>query len=181
MERYSLLQRLLHWIIALMVFGLLAVGLTFMALEDEGMKSVFGEEITATLFKVHMTFGILLLVLMIVRIMLRFMQPTPAYNPPLVGIEALIGKGIHLLLYILLIGLPIGGWLATSAENMPVQFFNMTLPSLLAPNPELAHTLFEFHGLGGVAVLLLVLVHIAAALKHWLIMKDKMMNRISLP
>jgi cytochrome b561 len=179
-NRYTLLQRLLHWLIALMVFGLLAAGIMFMTLGDEGLVSLLGKELTGMLFKIHKTFGILLLLLMIVRIALRFASPPPAYDPPLSGVERMIGSGIHLLLYVLLIGLPIGGWLATAAAGYPVQFFDMTLPGLIAENKELGETLFDLHGLGGLAVLALVLVHTAAGLKHWRL-KDGIMTRISLP
>lgn len=179
-NRYTLLQRLLHWLIALMVFGILASGLTFMTLGDDGIAALFGEALTGTMFKIHKTVGILLLALTVARIALRLVSPTPPYDPPLSGIERLVGGGTQLLLYVLLIGLPIGGWLATAASGYPVQFFDLTLPGLIGENRELGETLFAFHGLGGLLVLVLVLVHTAAGLKHWRL-NDGIMTRISLP
>ncbi|MBK1640469.1 hypothetical protein CKO12_00950 [Chromatium okenii] len=173
--RYNLLQRILHWLIAIMVFGMLTSGMAFMVFGDEGVGS---------LVKVHMTFGVLLFVLMLIRVALRVLLPTPAYDPEPPKLQALVAKGIHLLLYVLLICLPIGGWLATSAAGETVQFFNMTLPALLTATDEtktLAETLFTLHGMGGIIVLLLVLVHTAAAIKDWRTPGSKTMNRISLP
>ncbi len=179
-NRYTLLQRLLHWLIALIVFGLLAAGLTFMALGDEGLTNLLGQELTGVLFKMHKSFGILLLVLMAARLALRFRSPPPPYSQTLTGIERLVGSTIHLLLYVLLIGLPIGGWLATAASGYPVQFFDLSLPGLIGENKELGETLFSYHGIGGLILLVLVLVHTAAGLKHWRL-KDGIMTRISLP
>lgn len=173
LERYSLLQRVLHWFIAIMVFGMLTSGMALM---------VFGDESVGSLVKVHMSFGVLVFITMLIRVALRVLMPTPA--SPLTGVEQRIGNTIHLLLYVLLIGLPISGWLATSAIGETVQFFNMTLPALMTATEStkaFGETVFELHGLGGIAVLLLVLVHTAAAIKHWLVLKDGMMNRISLP
>lgn len=179
-NRYSLSLRLLHWLIALLVFGILTSGLTFMFVGGDAVAELLGEEVTKTLFMIHKSVGILLLLLTILRIALRRAAPAPAYDPPLTRVEHLVGAGTHLLLYALLIGLPIGGWLATAASGYPVQFFGLTLPGLIGENHELGETLFAFHGLGGLAVLALVLLHVAAGLKHWRL-KDGIMTRISLP
>ena len=179
-QRYTLMQRLLHWLIAVLVFGLLAAGFAFWAFEYEGLVNLFGAETTSSLFMVHKSVGILVLLLTILRIVLRRRSPAPPYDPPLGGLERLVGGGIHLMLYLLLIGLPIGGWIATAASGYPVQFFGLTLPGLIGENKELGETLFFFHGIGGLAVGLLVLVHMAAGLKHWRL-KDGIMTRISLP
>lgn len=178
--RYTFLQRILHWLIALMVFGLLAAGLAFWGLEYEGIASLLGEETARLVYKAHKTFGILVLMLMLLRIALRRLSPAPPYDPPLGLIERMVGGGIHLLLYALLIGLPLGGWLATAAEGYPIQFFDMILPGIIGENKELGETLFFYHGLGGLIVFGLVLLHTAAGLKHWRL-KDGIMTRISLP
>ncbi|MBK1718187.1 cytochrome b [Thiocystis violacea] len=179
-NRYTLIQRLLHWLIALLVLGLLAAGLAFWALGYEGLVKMLGEETTGQLFTLHKSLGILVLLLTVFRLIVRGQSPAPAYDPPLGMIERLVGGGIHLLLYILLIGLPIGGWLATAASGYPVQFFSVNLPGLIGENKELGAMLFFYHGIGGLAVGVLVLVHMAAGLKHWKL-KDGIMTRISLP
>ncbi|WP_206171523.1 cytochrome b [Thiorhodococcus mannitoliphagus] len=178
--RYTLLQRLLHWLIALIVFGLLGAGLAFWALGYGGLKDLLGEETTNTLYMVHKSFGILLLLLTILRIVLRLRTPPPPYDPPLGALERLVGGGIHLLLYVFLIGLPIGGWIATAASGYPIQFFGMTLPGIIGENKELGEMMFFYHGIGGLIVGVLVLIHIAAGIKHWRL-KDGIMTRISLP
>ena len=178
--RYTLLQRMLHWLIALIVFGLLAAGFTFWALGYDGTVGLFGEQLTGELYKYHKSFGVVLLGLMILRVVLRRASPPPPYDPPLTGVERVVSGGTHLLLYVLLIGMPIGGALATAAGGYPVQFFDWELPALIGKNEALSEQLFLVHGIAGLVLSALVLLHIGAAIKH-LKRKDGVMRRISLP
>lgn len=178
--RYTFSQRLLHWIIALIVFAMIAIGLTFMALGYDGTVETFGKETTNQLFLYHKSFGLVLLLLMVLRLALRQHNPPPPYDPPLGGFERVIGGGTHLLLYLLLFAIPIGGWLATSAGGYPVSFFEWDVPALMGKDEALSKQLFQIHGIAGLVLLALVLLHIAAGLKHWRL-KDGVMRRISLP
>ena len=139
--RFTLPQRLLHWLLALFVFPLLTVGLTFWTLGYEGTVDLFGNEGTNLLYKYHKTFGILVLILMVVRVALRRAFPPPAYAPPLTRTERIVSRTTHLLMYLLLLGLPVGGWLATAAGGYPVQFFDWELPGLISKNEELSERL----------------------------------------
>jgi cytochrome b561 len=184
--RYTVTQRLLHWLIALVVFGLLAMGFLFWGLGYQGVVDTFGQETTNQLYTYHKSFGVLLLILMVLRLLLRRASPPPAYEKPLTGVEKLVSGGTHLLLYLLLLGMPIGGWLATWYGGFPVQFFGLfgdsglAAPEFVVKNDELSEQLFQFHGFAGIAVAVLLLLHIGAGLKHWKL-KDGVMRRISLP
>ena len=180
MTRFTLPQRLLHWLIALVVLALLVVGLTFWTLGYEGTVEAFGNEMTNLLYKYHKTFGILVFILMIVRVALRRASPPPAYDPPLTGPERIASRTTHLLIYLLLLGMPIGGWLATAAGGYPVQFFDWELPGLIGKNEALSERLFQFHGIGGLVLTALVVLHVGAALRHWM-RKDGVSGRMSLP
>jgi cytochrome b561 len=178
--RYSLLQRLLHWIIALLIFGLLAMGFTFWGLGYEGVNELFGNELTNTFYMAHKSFGILLFLLVVLRLLLFRFSPVPEYQTPLSGAERVISASTHILMYLLMIGLPIGGWLATSISGFPVQFFGWSQPGLDPANEALGKQLFLMHGIGGLVLLAVVLLHIAAGIKHWKL-KDGIMKRMSLP
>ncbi|QIK37595.1 cytochrome b [Caldichromatium japonicum] len=179
-NRYTFAQRLLHWLLAILIFGLLAGGLTFWALGYEGLVKLVGEQIAGDLYMYHKSFGILILLLTFLRLWLRWRHPAPPYDPPLRLPERLVSGALILGLYLLSLAVPIIGGLATSAEGYPVQFFGLTLPGLLAENEELGEELFDLHGLGALILGLAVLVHMAAGIKHWLL-KDGIMTRISLP
>jgi cytochrome b561 len=179
-NRYTFTQRMLHWLIAALIFGMLLGGLTFWALGDEGLVNLAGPQVTANLYMYHKSIGLLVLLLTVLRIWLRRRDPAPPYDPPLSAGERLVGGTTVLVLYLISIGLPIGGALATTLSGYPVQFFGFELPGLLAENKELGETLFFYHGLGGLALGLVVLLHMAAGIKHWRL-KDGVMTRISLP
>ena len=181
--RYPFFLRLLHWLIALIVLGLLAVGLTFMTLGGyDGTAELLGADLTGELYKYHKSFGILLLVLMVIRLAIRIDKPKPAYDPPIGGFFRFVGGTTHVLFYLILIAMPIGGWIATAIGGFPVQFFNVTLPGLpgfIAENKDISAQLFWLHGIGGLVLAGLVVLHVAAGLRHWA-RKDGVMKRISL-
>ncbi|QGU32512.1 cytochrome b [Thermochromatium tepidum] len=179
-NRYTFTQRLLHWLIVALVFGMLLGGLSFWALGYEGLERLAGPQVTANLFLYHKSIGILVLALTLVRLWLRRRTPPPPYDPPLTVLERLVSGVTMVLLYLLSLAVPIGGALATSAAGYPVQFFGLELPGLLPENKQLGETLFLYHGLGALALALVVLVHMAAGIKHWRL-KDGVMTRISLP
>lgn len=178
--RYNYAQRLLHWLIALLVFGLLAVGSLLGTLGFEGLKDLVGLEMTNQLYGYHKTFGILLLTLMVLRLALKRLFRSPPYQPPLTGLERTASVTIHSLLYAALILMPVLGWLGTAAGGYPVQFFNLTLPGLIPEDKELSETLFGLHGVVGWVILGLILIHVGAAIYHWRIKRDGVMRRMSL-
>ena len=179
-NRYALSQRLLHWLIALLALPALGVGLTLGTLGFDGAKAAFGGEVTGALYAAHKTVGVLILALMILRLGLRLTLGSPRYASPLTGFERVASRTVHGLLYLVLLALPVVGWLATAAGGYPVQFFAWTLPGLIAKDKALSETLFQFHGILGWMLLALLALHIGAALWHWLLKRDGVMARMSL-
>jgi cytochrome b561 len=118
---------------------------------------------------------------MLFRLILRLgyrAPPAPASLSPAVAKAA---HANHLAFYGLLILMPMVGWAATAAGGFPIEFFNTNLPPLIGKNEALSATLYRVHGLLGIAIGALVLLHIGAALRHWLVLKDGVMQRIGLP
>lgn len=181
MPRYPLIHRLTHWAVAIIAPIVLTVGMIFMFLEFEGTLATFGKEATDLLYTYHKTLGLVVLGLMLFRLVLRLSFGKPDYRPPIAAWERSVSTAVHASLYALLILQPMLGWLATGAGGFPVQFFKWNLPPILAKDEELSRTLYGLHGLVGSLILLLVLVHIAGALRHWLVKRDKVMTRMALP
>lgn len=177
-ERYGLFHRVLHWTIALMVLGLLAVGLIFAILGFEGTKETFGTATTNLLYQYHKTFGVVVLALMLLRLAVRLMQPPPTYPVTVPDFYQKAGRANHLALYVLLIAQPIVGWAATAAGGYPIEFFNAELPKFLSKDPALSETLYGVHLALGLAILGLVALHASAALFHWLWRQDGVMRRM---
>lgn len=180
-DRYALLQRLLHWLIAILVLGALAGGALLWAYGFSGLKDTFGMEVTNTIYKYHKTVGVLILGLMLARLALRLALGAPPPHPTLSPGLAATARANHLAFYGLLILMPVLGWAATAAGGFPVQFFDLTLPGIIGENKALSETLYQLHGIVGATIAALVLLHIAAALRHWLVLKDGVIHRIALP
>lgn len=181
MPRYPLIHRLLHWAVVLAVLWQATVGLIFMFLEFEGTVETFGKGTTDFLYTYHKTFGIIVLVLMLVRLAIRLAVGRPDYRPPIAPFERRLSGAVHFGLYAALIAQPVVGWAATAAGGFPIQFFGWVLPGLLSKNEDLSETLYEVHGAIGWVIILLVLLHVAGALRHWLILRDGVMTRMSIP
>lgn len=178
--RYTLLQRLIHWAVAVIAIFLLAVGLTLGLLGFDGVKNTFGMEVTNLLYKYHKTFGVILLGLMTLRLIVKRLQGRPDYQPPLPRFNRVASAAVHGLLYVTLLAQPVLGWFATSAGGFPVEFFNTNLPGPLAKNKALYDTLIGYHRLLGRAILVLIAIHVGAALMHAFVLRDTVMRRMSL-
>lgn len=178
--RYSLIQRLIHWAVAVIALCVLAAGLTLGALGFDGAKNAFGLDATNLIYKYHKTFGVVILALMTIRLVVRLSAGRPDYHPPIAGWQRSASASVHGLVYVLLLTQPILGWAATAAGGYPIEFFNWNLPKLIGKDPALSETLYSIHGAVGLAILALVVVHVSAALMHWLFLRDNVMRRMSL-
>jgi cytochrome b561 len=181
MPRYPLIHRLLHWAVAVIAPVVLTVGMIFMFLEFEGTLETFGQPATDLLYTYHKSFGIVILILMLLRLVVRLAHGKPAYRPPIAGWERAVSTAVHASLYALLILQPMLGWAATAAGGFPVQFFAWNLPGGLAKDEALSEALYGLHGLGGWLILILAGLHVAGALRHWLVKRDQVMTRMALP
>jgi cytochrome b561 len=162
--RFTTIQRLLHWLMAIGILAMLFIGV--------GMVSTIGREYVP-LVVTHKTLGIAILVLALVRLVVRFMSgapPLPANLPEPMKLAAHLS---HLALYALMIGMPLIGWAMLSAGAYPVVLYGgIRLPPIL-PQSETLHTLlWSAHYYLAFAFFALVLMHLAAALFHGLIRRD---------
>lgn len=158
--RYSTIAMLLHWLTAAVILGLL----------------IFGEDMVspregATDFSrmLHVSLGSLVLLLTLARLLWRLASPPPALPANMQGWEVKLSKAVHHLFYVLLIFLPLSGWLAASALNAEhgTQFSLAGLMALpMLPLPDLGEFYEEVHGLAGNLIWALFGLHVLGALKH---------------
>lgn len=180
MNRYSLLQRLLHWLIAIVVVVTLGTGLILGILEFDGTKETFGGPATNMLYEYHKTFGLIILGLMLIRLLVRFEHGKPPHYE-IATWERVASSVVQYLLYLALLVQPVLGWLATDASNFPVEFFQWNAPDVLPkskPMADFGKTLYGLHGIVGWSILVLLVLHIGGALKHWIFDRNSVMWRI---
>jgi cytochrome b561 len=170
---YTPLQRMLHWITALVVILMIPVGLYMV---DRGKWSNF-DALTNTLYSWHKFIGFCLLWLIVVRIIVRLMRGAPP-PVPLHPLQRLASEATHLGLYALLLLVPILGWTGVSAYGARGTPFGFSLPEIIPQNGPLGEAILYYHGWAAIGLGLLVLMHIGAALMHRFIIKDGVFARM---
>lgn len=155
--------QLLHWLIAALIGIQCLLGWMAVSWKLSPTK--------ISLFFWHKSLGILLLAIVALRLGWRTINPTPRLPAGVPAWEHATARTSHILLYVLLIAMPVSGWIVNSAANIPFRVFGwFSLPALTAPDKALAAYMKTIH-LGLFVVLALALaLHIAAALRHhfWL-------------
>lgn len=169
-QGYSTIAKSLHWIVALCVLTVVPVGITMGRL-PEG-------DFTTKLFEFHKSLGALILMLMTVRLIYRIVHGVPP-EPKIPAFYRLAGNVTHWALYAMLLATPMVAWLGYNAFGVRVPFFGLfELPALIGKNDALSETLFAFHRLMGIGVGVLMAMHIGAALFHYFIRKDGVLQRM---
>lgn len=179
-DRYALVQRLLHWLTALLVLLVLVGGGLFWAYGYDGLKQSLGQDTTNAIYLIHKSCGVLILIAMVSRLILRKALGVPAPAETLTPFERIASTAVHHSLYTALIVMPVVGWLATAAGGFPVEFFGINLPGLIDKDKALSDTLFTVHFWLALAIVGLLALHVAGGLQHWLIKNDGVMRRMSL-
>jgi cytochrome b561 len=169
--RWGHVSQFLHWLIVV----LLIVQVTLATLADDlplGMKKL-------ALLARHKSVGITILGLVVLRLLWRWMNPTPALPDTLKPYERVLASLTHAGLYILLFAMPLSGWLMSSARGFPVSWFGfIQLPDFVSKNKPLYDAMLEMHHMLALALYAIVFLHVAAALKHHFLLKDSVLRRM---
>ncbi|MEK6316663.1 MAG: cytochrome b [Burkholderia gladioli] len=161
---FNPLARLLHWLMAAMILAMLFIGV--------GMVSSVSAR-HAALIAIHKPLGIAILVLVIVRLVVRFSKRPPALPEDLPGWQRAAAHLSHWVLYALMIAMPLIGWAMLSAGGYPVMLGGgVQLPALMGADPIAFAWLRNAHELLAFVLFATVVLHLAAALFHGLIRRD---------
>jgi cytochrome b561 len=163
-QRFTTLQRLLHWLMAVCILAMLFIGV--------GMVSTIAPKYL-TLVSIHKPLGIAILVLAIVRLVVRLRFGAPALPASMPEPMKLAAHLSHYAFYVLMIGMPLIGWAMLSAAAYPVVLFpGVYLPPILPQSDRLHALLWDAHFCLAFAFFALILLHLAAALLHALVRRD---------
>jgi cytochrome b561 len=176
-KRYHRLSIVLHWVLALALVSIFCFGLYMTELPFSPTR--------LKLFNWHKWAGISILALSAFRLLWRLSHPAPALPSAIVqAMPAWQNKAhhaTHLALYALFFIVPLIGWAYSSASGFPVVLFGQfPLPDLLSPDKNLAALIKPWHQTSAWALAALVVLHVAAALKHQLVDRDGLLQRMSL-
>ena len=163
-NHFAPLARLLHWLMALLVIAMLFIGAGMVASVSERHE---------WLIHLHKPLGVAILLLVIVRLFVRFSTCQPPLPADLPGWQVLAAKASHGLLYALMLILPVLGWAMISAAGDPVTLgIGVQLPAIVPANATLFAFLRKAHGYLAYLLFLTVLLHLAAALFHGWVRRD---------
>jgi cytochrome b561 len=171
-NHYPATSKLLHWLVAICVLTTAVVAIMMVNIIDPGPTH-------DALYNFHKSLGLLILILMVLRLINRLGIGAPLPDPEIEPWQKTVSSIVHTSLYVLLLAMPVVGYIANSMSNTPTPFFGLfTLPPITGQNEELSKQLFMIHRWVGILVIFLVLIHLSAALYHYFIRRDNVLQRM---
>lgn len=168
---YTLTAIRLHWLVFLLIFAAFSLGLYMADLPLSPDKLI--------LYNYHKWMGITVLLLAVLRLLWRLTHRPPELPGAMAGWERFAAHAMHFLLYVMIFAVPLTGWLMSSAKGFQTVWFGvLPLPDLIGKDKELGKQLAALHEFVNYTMLALVVVHVAAALKHHFIVKDDILTRM---
>ena len=167
-QRYSGGAILLHWLLALLLAGELALGFA-MPRDASGFE----------LYQLHKSIGITILLLTFVRLGWRMTHKRPPKMEG--GLNGFLASAVHVGFYVLMVGVPLTGWaiVSTSAISVPTMIFGVVPWPHLPLDGGMNHTFEEAHEILAKVGIGLFVLHVAGALRHHFLMRDSLLGRMA--
>ena len=191
--RYTKTAVFLHWLIAIGIFGMFALGWYMSDLPKEAPKQMaydlfdwgiytwqLTEEVSprSFYFNLHKSIGISIFALIIIRLLWRFTHKPPALLSSYKAIERKLATYAHYLLYVLMLALPFSGLKTAIYSKYGVKWFGMNF--IAGVDDKMVRDFYkEAHEIVGIIILVIIAIHILGALKHKFIDKDETLKRMS--
>jgi cytochrome b561 len=168
---YGPVAKLLHWLVALLLAAQFAIAWT---MPDIGRGTV-----PDGLISLHLSLGVLIMLVVVARVAWRVTHRVPAEPDDLPLWQLLAARATHVLLYGILVVLPVLGWANASSRGWTVGLFGvLPLPQILPKGAPIGHTLGDLHGTLATILLVVVGLHVAAALHHAIMRRDQVLQRM---
>ena len=168
---YTPVAKGLHWLMAVLILGLLALGIYMHDLPLSPQK--------LALYSWHKWLGVTVFLLVWLRLAWRVTHRPPALPEGMSPLMRLAAHTGHAALYVLMVVIPLSGWLMSSAKGFQTVWFGvLPLPDLLAKDKALGDLLQTVHVSLNFVLIAVLLAHVGAALKHHLIDKDDVLTRM---
>jgi cytochrome b561 len=169
-QKFTGLSRMFHWLTAILIFAALFIGFTM-------VNWLAGY---AALRVIHMSIGVLILVVVVLRIINRARHHPPAWPPTIGRLEGQAVIWSERALYALLLAQPLVGWAMVSATGKPVRVFGvLRLPPIAPFNIHVFSVLRETHSILAYLLVAVVAAHVSAVLAHSIVLGDGMLRRMT--
>jgi len=168
--RYSPAQIALHWAIGLAIIVMLGIGLYMVGLPK-------GLAFKSSLINFHKSLGMTIFLLVLIRVVVRMVTGRPPL-PPMPAWQRAAASMTQGLLYVSMIVMPLTGYLGSSFNKFSTRFWGIPLPMWASDDPGLRKVFFTVHTFAAWVLIALIVLHVAGALKHQLIDRDRLMERM---
>jgi cytochrome b561 len=167
--QYDGIARTLHWLIVLLIVAQFLLGWT--------MPDIHRDTVPEGLIAWHLKVGATIVAVMALRVLWRISHRSPPEDLP--KAVAMLSRATHVSLYVVLVSVPVLGWINASSRGWTVALpGGVPLPALSAKGASFGHAMGDVHGVLAWVLLALIAVHILAALFHHLVLKDNVMHRM---
>lgn len=182
---YSSRARLYHWLTACLILVQFPIGfyMTYRGYEmpwtneaGEAKTGLF-DGVTGTLYDTHKLIGLTILAVVLARLVYRLKNGAPSSDPSVPPALTGIAHGVHWLIYVLLIAVPIGGYIGVSYYGA-LNVFGLPLVAVTAKDEKFSETIFEAHEAAALTLLALIVLHVGAAVYHRVVRKDRVVERM---
>lgn len=170
-DRYTRSAVFLHWIIAILIVGLIGLGYYMVEIPRNTPERAY-------FFNLHKSLGVVAFVLIVVQTVRHFADPPPPLPATVRAWEIKASSMAHWVLYMLMVAVPLSGYVSSSFSKYGVHVFGLKLPHWGWDNKELRELYVAIHSITAIALIVVVVLHAAAAFKHLLIDKDKVLQRM---
>lgn len=170
-DRWGAISQLLHWLIVILIVVMAYLGLTMTDLPNGPYK--------VEVYSLHKSIGLSLLALVMLRLLWRAYAgaPQPVSGTP--SWQERVASLTHVAMYVLLLLIPLSGWIFNSAAGFPLQWFGLVnLPAIIGKNPALRELSRQWHEIGFWALIVLAVAHAGAAFYHHLFQHDATLARM---
>ena len=168
LTEYGLISKLLHWISAVLLFAQIPLGFYLVDLD-------FGPE-RISLENIHITVGLSIFYLVILRLINKIINPTPKLEPSIFKGQRFLAKLNHVLLYVTILSVTISGILKKlfNGETLIILFKKIKLKD----NFELSELFYDIHVYSNYLIIILIAIHILAVIIHKYFFNDNLLKKI---
>ena len=170
-DRFGVVAKTFHWLTLLLLVGSFTLAISMVDLPLSPRK--------LELYSWHKWCGMTIFLLVILRLACRLGNPVPALPAGTPAWQQRLARLSHAGLYTLLLVMPVTGWIMSSALNLPVVYLGLVhIPSPFGVDRALGEAMKSVHQMLAMALLVLIAVHVAAALYHHFILRDDVLRRM---
>lgn len=171
-EKYPLIMRGLHWLIALMIIGLLVLGLYMAALPHDAPNR-------NDLYLLHKSVGVTVLGLAFIRLICRLTLEHPALPDSIPKLQRVLAELGHWALYGFMFLMPVSGYVMSTSYGLTVKWFGITLPKLIGINKDRGMLAADIHKFAAYALIAMLVAHVGAVVLHYLQHRVNLLKRMA--